>query len=158
MDALQQNYQQLLAYNDWANNSLLITLEEIEENYKNLSPKILQLFSHIIIAQEIWLSRVKGVVLKQAIWETWTLKEIQQRSIQSTKNWIKEVKMLNLDKGGQHKIAYQNTSGKQFMNTFHEILAHIVNHGTYHRGQINQLLVKQQYKPPVIDFIFYVRR
>ncbi len=54
-------------------------------------------------------------------------------------------------------LSYTNSSGRPFTNRVSDILFHIVNHSTYHRGQIALLLRQQGLEPVPTDYIFYKR-
>ncbi len=55
------------------------------------------------------------------------------------------------------KISYENSLGEAFENTAEEILYHIVNHGTYHRGNITAILWQLGEKGVSTDYIYYLR-
>ena len=55
------------------------------------------------------------------------------------------------------KVSYTNSQGKAYSNTVKDIVTHNVNHATYHRAQINQLLRQNGYEPVLTDFIAYRR-
>ena len=38
-----------------------------------------------------------------------------------------------------------------------EIILHAVNHGTYHRGYVANMMYQASVKPPAIDFPVYLR-
>jgi uncharacterized damage-inducible protein DinB len=53
-------------------------------------------------------------------------------------------------------IEYKNLKGDAFAKPVWEILLHVVNHGTYHRGQIAAMLRQLGHVPPSTDFIYFV--
>jgi hypothetical protein len=54
-------------------------------------------------------------------------------------------------------ISYKNTKGLEFNNNIGDILYHIINHSTYHRGQISVEFRKNNLEPIPSDYIFYKR-
>lgn len=54
-------------------------------------------------------------------------------------------------------ISYQTSNGISFETALKDILTHLINHGTYHRGQIIQLLKEERAEVPSTDFILFVR-
>ncbi|MGN6802128.1 MAG: DinB family protein [Ginsengibacter sp.] len=54
-------------------------------------------------------------------------------------------------------IHYANTKGEAFNNSVRDILFHIINHSTYHRGQIAASFRVQGLEPLVSDYVFYKR-
>lgn len=54
---------------------------------------------------------------------------------------------------------YRNLKGQPFANRGWEMMVHVVNHGTYHRGQITTMLRQVGGKPSYTDLIgFYSER
>jgi uncharacterized damage-inducible protein DinB len=47
--------------------------------------------------------------------------------------------------------------GKYFENNVQQIMIHLVNHGTYHRGQVAMLLRQKGFEPVNTDYITYDR-
>lgn len=54
-------------------------------------------------------------------------------------------------------IEYRLMSGKAFRSTFDDMFRHVVNHATYHRGQLATLLRQVGHKAPATDYILYRR-
>jgi uncharacterized damage-inducible protein DinB len=54
-------------------------------------------------------------------------------------------------------ITYTNTHGQTFTQPLQDLLFHILNHSTYHRGQLAQLLRQQGFTPPATDFVYFNR-
>ena len=58
-----------------------------------------------------------------------------------------------------HVFAYQNSKKELFKQPVYEMLVHLFNHGTYHRGQIITLLRQLGVdKIPPTDFIVFCRK
>jgi uncharacterized damage-inducible protein DinB len=56
------------------------------------------------------------------------------------------------------RYAYKNMKGEPFENTYEDTLFHVVNHGTYHRGQVITMLREAGLKQlPSTDLIHYIR-
>jgi uncharacterized damage-inducible protein DinB len=54
-------------------------------------------------------------------------------------------------------IEYRFLSGKEGRSPMYENLLHLVNHGTYHRGQIVTMLRQLGAEPIATDFVTFVR-
>jgi uncharacterized damage-inducible protein DinB len=116
-------------------------------------PNAERLFSHILNAQHVWIKRILGEV---PLFGVWDLHPKDQFKIISDENFVqlKEIiKNISLDK----KITYSNSKGDSFQNQVNEILFQLLNHSTYHRGQIATLFKKEGFEPPVTDYIFFKR-
>jgi uncharacterized damage-inducible protein DinB len=114
--------------------------------------KTLGLFSHTINAHQIWNARITGDK-PRGVHEQHTLEECRQMDLQNLKNTLMIIHKNNLSQ----YITYQNSRGKEFQNSIRDILFHIANHTTHHRGQIIAALRKNGMEPPVTDYIFYKR-
>ncbi len=149
------------AYDRWANEIWLRTLEQrgIDlipfENLIGLPTmypdfgveprlRIADVFCHILFAQQIWLGRCvqdSEPAVGSAANRLPALNEAWIRAIES----IAPARM----------IAYRNTSGTPFEMPFGDIARHVIDHGTYHRGQIREIFdaIDPRGKPPETGFI-----
>lgn len=146
-------YLQLFEYNDWANDKILKTITE----KKITSQKIFSLFSHIIIAQILWLNRINKETYEfKDFWQMLNPGEMNRLSRKSTLDWdsfIKKLKETDL----QIEISYVNSKGNAYKNTLSQIMTHVINHSTYHRAQIAALLRIENITPPLTDYIAFFR-
>ena len=78
------------------------------------------------------------------------LKKINEVNFQ---NSIRIIDSFNLEE----RISYFNSKGEEFINTIRDMLFHVVNHSTYHRGQIATDSKLHGLAPLVTDYIFYKR-
>lgn len=106
-------------------------------------------------AEEIWLNRLKGTESRE--WETWTsltAAQIIDEYVRINKSMIDFLKSSDME----NKVRYSNSSGKEFTQTVGEIGMHVVNHASYHRGQIVTLLRANNFEQiPSFDLINYLR-
>ena len=115
--------------------------------------KSLQLINHTLNAQEIWNGRIEERPATTGVWDirpTDTLKNINLVNYQTS---LKIVEKYDLHK----KISYKNSKGEAFENSVRDILFHVINHSTYHRGQIATDCKLHGMTPLVTDYIFYKR-
>ena len=55
----------------------------------------------------------------------------------------------------EEDLAYLNRAGQRFCYPLWQQMVHVVNHSTYHRGQITTLLRQLGAEPGVTDFLVY---
>ena len=153
-----------LKYNAWANVQIAKILESLDElllqknvasSFKNLSKTML----HIWDAEVIWLKRIQSNPI-----QTWPSSSFKGNKSDLINGFIKSSEeLLNFIKDQEHdfiyqKIKYNNLKGDTFENSVEEILFHVVNHGTYHRGQIITILHTLGVSElPSTDLIRFVR-
>ena len=53
----------------------------------------------------------------------------------------------------EEDFLYRNTQGLEFQNNFGEVVAHLFNHQTHHRGQVSTLLNQLGKDIGITDFI-----
>jgi uncharacterized damage-inducible protein DinB len=69
--------------------------------------------------------------------------------------WVQQASTPQLE----HVFAYQNTKRESFKQPTWQMLTHLFNHGTFHRGQIVTMLRQLgEEKIPVTDYIEFSRR
>jgi len=145
-------FQKLLAFNHWANN---LYLEKISSD-ELISESCINLMSHIIGAEIIWLQRINNQPITPSAFSPKKVLDLINLNQELTEKWtqkIAEIQMLDLPL----VINYKNLEGLDFSSSFEDILIHVCNHGTYHRAQIAKELRKGGIKPPSTDYIVFSR-
>jgi len=151
---MKQYFRKLIQYNNWANSRILVNIKD----HFNDDEAILKLFSHIISAQYIWLLRIKGLPTTPfPVWQIYNTNELESMTAESTENWLQYIEGHRMETF-EEMIFYQNSEGKKFESTIAQIITHVVNHGTHHRGQIAMLMRQKGVAPPQNDYIFYTRQ
>lgn len=124
----------------------------ISENISGADEKTISLINHTLNAQQVWNSRILG----ETPFEAWQINPFENLEDINHLNFQKSIGIVENSDLDQ-KIEYHNSKGKQFENTVFEMLFQMVNHSTYHRGQINSLLKQNGIRPLLTDYIFYKR-
>lgn len=140
----------LFTYHQDANQRILDRFAE----YSWVVPeKAVVLFSHILNAHQIWNNRITADSPLLGVWEVHSWEQAKRIHQESYYQSLDILQTQDLDT----LIHYTNSKGQSFQNTVRDILFHIINHGTYHRGQIATLLRQAQLEPVATDYIFYKR-
>lgn len=156
---------QLAAYNLWANQLLLpavcaLTEEEqkrvVPSSFGSLHGTVL----HMWDAESIWWQRLKLLerITAPSKGFAGTTQEAANNLLQQNKQWndwvIKAQEHVLL-----HVFQYQNSRQEQFKQPTFQMLLHVFHHGTYHRGQlVNMLRQLGVQKIPQTDFIVWSRK
>ncbi|MCU7493987.1 MAG: hypothetical protein HF314_02905 [Ignavibacteria bacterium] len=149
---MKEYFIKLFRYNEWANNQVL---EAFMQPFDN-SEEVTRLFSHIISVQKLWLDRIQNNKVIFEFWNNYSVEGCIKISKESSSAWLRFLESLP-EEGFSDKISYVNSKGEAYRNTIEDILAHVINHSTYHRAQIAMLLRKAEVVPPVTDYVFYRR-
>lgn len=143
----------LFEYNNWANDKIILKLQSLRNKFKDNDP--FKILSHIISSQDRWFERLKNKPSYNIdLWEVYSIQEIEILSLNSSTEWKKFISKINA-KNFETTCTYKNTKGKELSNTYQDIFQHVINHSTYHRGQINQILRNNNIQPVITDFIYY---
>lgn len=118
-----------------------------------IDAKSMALFSHMLNAHRIWNDRILGHPPAYKVWQNQPVAAfaaIDQHNYDQTLNILGTFGLAD-------NIAYTTSGGQPFTNTVGDILFHIINHSTYHRGQIALLFRQHGVEPLMTDYIFYKR-
>jgi len=149
----KDHFIHLFKYNDWATRKTAESAKGLEQK----DERLIELLSHIVSAQKIWLNRILERDIYVNPWEKFIISECISQSTTITAEWINLLESFK-DKDLEKRIDYSNTKGEKFSNTVKDIATHVINHSTYHRGQIAQKVKGLSGKPAVTDYIFYQRQ
>lgn len=142
-------FKDIFLYHYKTNQNLL---EAMELHSTEVSVELLDIFSHSINAHQIWNARILGRK---------GLGVFQRHELHHCKAWNKQNYFDTVDIIESHKldqtVAYENSQGEPFKNTIGEILFHVSNHFSHHRGPLVLVMRKEGMEPPVTDYIFYKR-
>ena len=142
---------QFFKYNNWANSLLL---EALMANSSSLPESCISLFSHIVNAQTIWACRVSGTIPAVSVWQVNTLGLCKVLLEQS----VNDLSKIDFPETTDSRvIKYTTSTGDDYQTSVSDILLHLFNHGTYHRGQIAKEMKLYNIKPVNTDYIQFVR-
>ena len=135
-----------LTYSVWATAKLSEIIENADESIIKMEtpssfPTIEKTILHIWDAELVWFKRLQGESLTE-----WPSKNFDGDRETLIAGWVDNCVALRDfiqskdDNYLQTTIEYKNMEGKAYSNTVEEIIYHVVNHGTFHRGQIVTML------------------
>ncbi len=151
---LADSLRRQFSYNAWANGAVLAA---IRENGGTASERSLQLMSHILAAERVWLERLKQVPQSVPVWPKADLTHCDVEAAELARLWHE---YLDLATGGDvsQSISYKNSKGEQWSSTIVDVLTHVVMHSAYHRGQIASHMRANGQTPAYTDYIHGVRQ
>jgi uncharacterized damage-inducible protein DinB len=153
----------LFKYNAWANERLLSSLRSLDSERftRNLNAShgsIRGTVAHLAAAEWIWLERWRGRspdrLLPEAEFETIEMAGRRLAEIDSELGkYMRGLTQTDLE----GKRDYVTTEGKPYSNVLQDMLLHLINHSTYHRGQVACLLRQVGATPIATDLTLYLR-
>ena len=147
---MQSLLNQLFDYNFYSNKRII----EQAMGLNKVPKKSTQLFSHILNAHHIWNKRLLSDTSDFDVWQEHDLKNWQEIHYENQRTTFEIITNTN---DFSKRVDYQTTSGRTFANEVKDILFHIINHSTHHRGQIMANFRKNKIEPEPLDYIHYKR-
>lgn len=151
----------LLSYHDWANNRIFEGIVLLPENdwTRELGgsfPTVQATAAHLVGVEWIWVERWQG--RNPTTVPAWmnAPSAAQLRAISTEVE--AQRKLLVNSTGITQNITYRLFNGTKHTDTFGALLHHLVNHATYHRGQLAGMLRQLGKKPPSTDLLVYLHR
>ena len=149
---MREYFAKLFSFNQWANDQVVAFLCEQQIS----DEKIIRIISHILLAQENWYNRASRRQQDLPVWTVLPLAEINPPIRYSDQLWNKLAEGLNED-NFKEILTYKNLAEEPNSNTFQDVLAHVINYATYHRGQIIHLIREAGIAPPSTDYIKFAQ-
>lgn len=161
MSFLRERLLRLFDYHLWATDRYTRHLKTLPEGIlhtkvESVFPTIAEVFGHIIAADETWYYRMQGKGEGIRVIQPKTINTVEDITNVSLALY-EELGYFLLQANMDDVITYQNTKGEQFTNKISEIVKHMVNHGTYHRGNIAAMIRQMGYQGISTDYIQYLR-
>jgi uncharacterized damage-inducible protein DinB len=149
-----------LDYTIWANRRLLqaaaqLSDEELNRDFGTADRSVLGALTHVSRADQTWLARITGNPNPQFPAET-SLAALQTEWPALHERW-KGWALGVTDQAALAEIVYQDFKGRSSKQPLWQLVLHMVNHGTHHRGQVSGFLRAMGHAPPPLDLVFYYR-
>ncbi|MEM9362686.1 MAG: DinB family protein [Bacteroidota bacterium] len=142
--------QQLFDYNFYCNKQLMEQFVQMDKMPK----KSVELFNHILNTHHIWNHRI---LEKTAEFDVWQKHKPKLWNDIHYENQRTSFEIITNTEDFSKRIDYTTTEGRTYANELKDMLFHIVNHATHHRGQILMNIQASKIKTIPLDYIFYKR-
>jgi uncharacterized damage-inducible protein DinB len=160
-----ENFRQLADYNHWANLRLYGAALEMSEDTYRLPIGVFfgslhGTLNHLLLTDRIWLKRLTGTGehpdrLNAILYEN--RQELLRARMAEDARLIGVIAGYGDDDLGK-LISYQTTSRKPYSQPLQEILLHLFNHQTHHRGQAHACCsILTGAEPPPLDLLLFQR-
>jgi uncharacterized damage-inducible protein DinB len=161
MDTAELN--DLVGYDEWANARLVTAFQELSDEMfgtpvASSFGSLRDTFAHIVSAEWIWLRRWKGE--SPTALPAWLGSGSREELLAQLAGVEKERAefLAALSAAGlRAPISYRTLNGQAHTNALGDLIRHVVNHSTYHRGQAATQLRQLGRTPPSTDFVLYLR-
>ena len=150
MDSVE-HLRELFTYNDWANRRIVHALKS------NESEKARKILAHLLITEQEYFERLYG---KDSFgfdfWKNLSIEECGDLAREIAERFERLLRKFD-DEGLDMKTRYRTSEGVWYENTFRELLTHVLFHSSIHRGNIILKMREENFEPPKIDYIIYLR-
>ena len=152
------NFQMLARYNRLANERLYgacagLSEAELKRPRPAFFTSIHGTLNHILLGDRIWLARFAGKEVPSTGLDTILYEDFAGlRAARVAEDARIEAFAAGL--GAEFlagSIRYVNNEGRSFDDPVELLLTHLFNHQTHHRGQVTDLMMQTDTKPPVLD-------
>ena len=143
-------FNQLFDYNFYSNKQLIEACTSME----NVPEKSKELFSHILNAHHRWNA---VLTTKKPEYESFQVHEVGDWGDIHYENQRSSFEIITNTDDFEKRLDYENSEGRLFTNTIQDMLFHIINHSTHHRGQIAMNFRASDIEPVPLDYINYKR-
>ena len=151
----------LFAYNRWANARVLdaaakLTPEQFTRDLRSSHHSVRDTLVHIISGEWIWLMWWQGKSPKEMFdpAEFPAMAALRARWAQVEREQAEFVGEAT-DESLRQEIRYTNLRGESYAYPLWQMMHHIANHSTFHRGQVVTMLRQLGAVPPATDSLVF---
>ena len=142
----KKHFIELSNYNIWASNIVCswlekITDEQCDQTVISSFNSIKETVLHMIGAEHVWTERMNGVAMP--VWIPSSFKGTKDEHIALMKKTSEALKsfVIAFDENKlPTKLFFKRLNGEENLMPFYQILSHVFNHSSYHRGQLVTML------------------
>lgn len=156
--------QRLLDYTVWANRRVVraaatLPLEAFRRDLGSSHGGVRGTLTHMLWAEWLWLERFKGVspggprMDESEFKDVVALRERWRALERHRDSWFASLP----SSAGRETIRYRTTEGKPYEAPLWQLVQHVANHATYHRGQVVGFLRQLGARPVATDLVAWDR-
>jgi uncharacterized damage-inducible protein DinB len=148
-----------LDYTAWASERLVaaaaqLTPAEAVRDFGTSEKSVIGTLAHVYAADRVWLRRVKGEPPAGFIDDSdRDLAVLQTAWPELLGRWREFLAAAD----PSARISYHDLKGNPYTTPLWQIVLHVVNHATHHRGQAAGMIRAMGHTPPPLDLIAYYR-
>lgn len=156
----------LYDYNAWANHRTLdvcaaLSPEQFAKRIESSFPSVRDTLTHILAAEWIWLERWKGRSPVKAEWDEFAKKfgdfaGLRAHWSEHERQQMEFVAGVTADRLSRSQ-EIRTLDGTPYTQPLWQMMQHLANHSTYHRGQVTMMLRQLGAKPVSTDLIAFYR-
>ena len=151
-----------LDYTAWASKRLVdaaavLSPAELARDFQTADLSVVGTLAHVYAADRVWLARVThapaGPFISDADRTLFVLQNEWPALLERWRQWASSL----TDERAAAAVHYTDLKGNPYSQPLWQIILHVVNHGTHHRGQVSGFLRTLGYQPPPLDLVAFHR-
>jgi len=156
---------EMFNYHTWANQTILGRIKELpssvlSEELNSSFPTIAHALSHIYAVDQMWYLILSGMEMREALQECMPLNGKTLPTVEEYINSFAELterynEWIQRQTDLEQTIQLDNPYAGISETTLSKMLLHVVNHGTYHRGNISTMLRQMGHASTMNDYCLY---
>lgn len=161
---MKSHFVTFARYNRWANRRLYAVAAELSdaqfrEDRGAFFGSLRGTLNHLLVGDRVWFNRFTGegvnppsldTILHDRFDELRTAREAEDERILAVVNGLDESRL-------DRPFAYRSMDGSPVELPLGQLLAHVFNHQTHHRGQAHTLLTQFGRAVPALDLVYHLR-
>ena len=156
-----ERISELYRYHAWANRRILdaaaaLTPQQFIVTIPSSFPSVRDTLVHVLWSEWIWLQRWKGSS-PRTVFDPYDFPDATALSARWAEHQAEQAAFtgaLTADLLAR-LVRYVNTRGETWEYELWKQMLHVVNHSSYHRGQVITMLRQLGAPPPTTDFLVY---
>ena len=150
---MQHKFIKQFEFEYWSNDTVLKALRALKEK----DDRAMLLFSHLLSSHCMWLCRVNSTDFTCTLFQERTLDEcelLMKENLEGWKKYLASTSVEDLEQQIEFMAAWETNPSKRTMS-IEDALIHIINHSSYHRGQIIASIKGKVGELPLCTYIIY---
>ena len=157
------HFETLARYNRWANRRLYdataqLSDAQFREDRGAFFRSMRGTLNHILVADRVWLERIEGAGTKPSALDEILYDDFAglRAAREAEDERILRVLASTRAERFESVLSYRSMAGTAHELPLAQVLTHVFNHQTHHRGQAHGLLSQFGLETPSIDFVYFL--
>ncbi|MCB9949095.1 MAG: damage-inducible protein DinB [Rhodospirillaceae bacterium] len=162
---MKPHFAMFAAYNRWANQRLYAIVARVTElDYRRdlgaFFGSLHGTLNHILVGDRAWMRRLTGEgptpsSLSEILYDDFS----ELRAARDAEDLRIIAYIDSLDEAAfARTLAYASMNGERHEQPVAQVLAHVFNHQTHHRGQAHGLITQLGHAAPALDLLYFLRQ
>ncbi|MGG1658338.1 DinB family protein [Brevibacillus sp. NRS-1366] len=153
-------------FHTWANQTMLKRLKELpqevySQEVQSVFPTVAKVMAHIYIVDQAWLRIMSGMDMREAVSNVGEMeKQLETKTVEEIESLYTELAerfqaFLDHEEDLEKRIVLDNPYAGVRETSLAEMVLQVVNHGTYHRGNVTAMLRQMGHASVMTEYAAY---